>query len=40
VLGSRAYPDRGSALRAECALKRQPMARKLAGRLDGATAAS
>lgn len=30
VLGSRAYPDRGSALRAECALKRQPKARKLA----------
>ncbi len=29
VLGSRAYPDRGSALRAEHALKRQPKARKL-----------
>jgi putative endonuclease len=40
VLGSRAYPDRGSALRAECALKRQPKARKLAWLLDGATAAS
>jgi putative endonuclease len=30
VLASRAYPDRGSALRAEHALKRQPKARKLA----------
>ena len=29
VLASRAYPDRGSALRAEHALKRQPKARKL-----------
>lgn len=39
VLGSRAYPDRGSALRAECALKRQPKARKLAWLLEGSTAA-
>ena len=30
VLGSRAYPDRASASRAEHALKRQPKARKLA----------
>ena len=30
VLASRRYPDRGSALRAEHALKRQPKARKLA----------
>ena len=29
VLASRTYPDRGSALRAEHALKRQPKARKL-----------
>ena len=29
VLASRAFPDRGSALRAEHALKRQPKARKL-----------
>ena len=29
VLGSRAYPDRASASRAEHALKRQPKARKL-----------
>ena len=40
VLGSRAYPDRGSALRAECALKRQPRARKLAWLLEDATAAT
>ena len=39
VLGSRAYPDRGSALRAEYALKRQPKARKLGSLLDGADAA-
>ena len=39
VLGSRRYPDRGSALRAECTLKRQPKARKLAWLLDGADAA-
>ena len=39
VLGSRAYPDRGSALRAEYALKRQPKARKLAWLLEGSTAA-
>ncbi len=39
VLGSRAYPDRGSALRAEYALKRQPKARKLGWLLDGADAA-
>ena len=39
VLGSSRYPDRGSALRAECALKRQPRARKLAWLLDGADAA-
>ena len=30
VLASRAYPDRGSALRAEYALKQQPKATKLA----------
>ena len=30
VLGSRRYPDRGSALRAEYALKQQPKATKLA----------
>ena len=30
VLASRAYPDRGSALRAEWQLKQQPRARKLA----------
>ena len=30
VLGTRAYPDRASALRAEHLLKRQPKARKLA----------
>lgn len=39
VLGSRAYPDRGSALRAEYALKRQPKARKLGWLRDGADAA-
>lgn len=30
VVGTRPYPDRASALRAEHALKRQPRARKLA----------
>ncbi|ACD60460.1 GIY-YIG nuclease family protein [Xanthomonas oryzae pv. oryzae] len=30
VLASHRYPDRASASRAECALKRQPRARKLA----------
>ena len=40
VLGSRAYPDRASASRAEHALKRQPKARKLAWLLDAADAGS
>ncbi|MFT4178262.1 MAG: GIY-YIG nuclease family protein [Thermomonas sp.] len=39
VLASRSYPDRGSASRAEHALKRQPKARKLAWLLDEAGAA-
>ena len=39
VLASRAYPDRGSALRAEWALKQLPRERKLAWLLDGADAA-
>ena len=38
VLASRAYPDRGSALRAEHALKQQPRARKLGWLLGEATA--
>ena len=40
VLGSRAYPDRASASRAEHALKRQPKARKLAWLLGEADTAS
>ncbi len=36
LLGCRAYPDRASALRAECAIKRLPRARKLAFLLDPA----
>lgn len=38
VLGSRAYPDRGSALRAEWALKQLSRERKLAWLLEGSTA--
>ena len=40
VLGSRSYPDRAAASRAEHALKRQPKARKLAWLLAAADAAS
>ena len=40
VLGSRSYPDRASASRAEHALKRQPKARKLAWLLGEVDAAS
>lgn len=36
ILGSRAYPDRASASRAEHALKQQPKARKLEWLLAGA----
>ena len=37
VLGSRSYPDRASASRAEHALKQQPKARKLAWLLAAAS---
>ena len=40
VLGSRSYPDRASASRAEHALKQQPKARKLAWLLGEADTAS
>ena len=40
VLGSRSYPDRAAASRAEHALKRQPKAHKLAWLLAAADAAS
>lgn len=40
ILGSRRYPDRASASRAEHALKRQPKARKLEWLLAGSMPAS